>query len=54
MTGLETALSVVQETMVDTGRMTWADVARVLSTTRPGSAGSPTRAARSRSASPPT
>ena len=31
MTGLETALSVVQETMVDTGRMTWADVARVLS-----------------------
>lgn len=33
MTGLETALSVVQETMVDTGRMTWADVARVLSTT---------------------
>jgi len=32
MTGLETALSVVQETMVDTGRLTWADVARVLST----------------------
>nr|WP_216077817.1 dihydroorotase [Isoptericola sediminis] len=31
MTGLETALSVVQETMVDTGRLTWADVARVLS-----------------------
>ncbi|GEL93502.1 dihydroorotase [Cellulomonas composti] len=31
MTGLETALSVVQETMVDTGRMTWTDVARVLS-----------------------
>ncbi|HEY5554141.1 MAG TPA: amidohydrolase family protein, partial [Cellulomonas sp.] len=31
MTGLETALSVVQEAMVDTGRMTWADVARVLS-----------------------
>ncbi|WP_146901344.1 dihydroorotase [Cellulomonas aerilata] len=31
MTGLETALSVVQETMVETGRMTWADVARVLS-----------------------
>lgn len=31
MTGLETALSVVQQTMVDTGRMTWADVARVLS-----------------------
>ncbi|WP_066588739.1 dihydroorotase [Cellulomonas timonensis] len=33
MTGLETALSVVQEAMVDTGRMTWADVARVLSST---------------------
>ncbi|MBE7700965.1 dihydroorotase [Oerskovia sp. Sa1BUA8] len=31
MTGLETALSVVQQTMVDPGRMTWADVARVLS-----------------------
>lgn len=31
MTGLETALSVVQHTMVDTGRMSWADVARVLS-----------------------
>jgi dihydroorotase len=31
MTGLETALGVVQETMVETGRMTWADVARVLS-----------------------
>ncbi|WP_166847780.1 dihydroorotase [Isoptericola sp. BMS4] len=33
MTGLETALSVVQQTMVDTGRLDWADVARVLSTT---------------------
>lgn len=32
MTGLETALSVMQQTMVDTGRLTWADVARVLST----------------------
>ncbi len=31
MTGLETALPVVIETMVNTGRMTWADVARVLS-----------------------
>jgi dihydroorotase len=31
MTGLETALSIVQQVMVDTGRMTWADVARVLS-----------------------
>ncbi len=31
MTGLETALSVVQATMVDTGRMTWADVAQVMS-----------------------
>jgi len=32
MTGLETALPVVIETMVATGRLTWADVARVLST----------------------
>ncbi|MCL2423178.1 MAG: dihydroorotase [Micrococcales bacterium] len=31
MTGLETALSVVQAAMVDTGAMTWADVARVMS-----------------------
>jgi len=31
MTGLETALSVVQAVMVDTGRLTWADVARVMS-----------------------
>ncbi|MCK9793548.1 dihydroorotase [Isoptericola sp. 4D.3] len=31
MTGLETALSVVQATMVDAGRLTWADVARVMS-----------------------
>jgi dihydroorotase len=33
MTGLETALSVVQEAMVDTGALTWRDVARVLSET---------------------
>ncbi|MDR0944889.1 MAG: dihydroorotase [Bifidobacteriaceae bacterium] len=31
MTGLETALPVVNELMVETGRMTWADVARVMS-----------------------
>lgn len=31
MVGLESALSVVQQTMVDTGLMGWADVARVLS-----------------------
>jgi dihydroorotase len=31
MTGLETALPIVVSTMVATGRMTWADVARVLS-----------------------
>ncbi|BDZ43672.1 hypothetical protein GCM10025865_29710 [Paraoerskovia sediminicola] len=58
MTGLETALSVVQQTMVDTGRMTWADVARVLSTApaRIGriDAGSAPRAAPSRWASPRT
>ncbi len=33
MTGLETAVRVVQHTMVDTGRLTWADVARVMSAT---------------------
>ncbi|MGB3762214.1 MAG: dihydroorotase [Ornithinimicrobium sp.] len=32
MLGLEQALSVVSTTMVATGRMTWADVARVMST----------------------
>ncbi|MPV37987.1 dihydroorotase [Georgenia subflava] len=32
MTGLETALPVVIETMVETGRLSWPDVARVLST----------------------
>lgn len=31
MTGLETALGIVSTTMVVTGRMTWADVARVMS-----------------------
>ena len=31
MIGLETALSVVQETMVDPGRLTWADVAERMS-----------------------
>jgi dihydroorotase len=33
MVGLESALSVVQQTMVDPGLIGWADVARVLSTT---------------------
>ncbi|MEE2523368.1 dihydroorotase [Pseudarthrobacter sp. J75] len=33
MTGLETALSVVQQTMIDTGLMDWAAFARVTSTT---------------------
>lgn len=33
MVGLESALSVVQQTMVDTGLIGWADVARVLSAT---------------------
>lgn len=32
MTGLETALSVVQHSMIETGLMTWADFARVTST----------------------
>lgn len=33
MTGLETALSVVQHTLVDTGAITWRDVARIMSQT---------------------
>ena len=33
MTGLETALSIVQHALVDTGLLTWADVARITSTT---------------------
>jgi dihydroorotase len=33
MTGLETALSVVQHTMVDTGLLDWADFARITSST---------------------
>jgi dihydroorotase len=33
MVGLESALNVVQEAVVDTGQLTWADVARVLSMT---------------------
>ncbi|PQZ93819.1 dihydroorotase [Arthrobacter sp. MYb227] len=33
MTGLETALSVVQHTMIETGLISWADFARVTSTT---------------------
>ncbi|WP_084078255.1 dihydroorotase [Demequina sp. NBRC 110057] len=33
MIGLETALGIVQKTMVDTGRLTWRDVARILSET---------------------
>jgi dihydroorotase len=33
MVGLETALPVVQRTMVDTGLVGWADVARIMSTT---------------------
>ncbi|QAY73921.1 dihydroorotase [Agromyces protaetiae] len=33
MVGLESALAVVQQTMVDTGRFDWADVARVMSAT---------------------
>ena len=32
MLGLETALSIVQQTMVDTGRLTWAEVADRMST----------------------
>lgn len=36
MTGLETALSVVQHTMIETGLMGWADFARVTSTAPAG------------------
>jgi dihydroorotase len=36
MTGLETALSVVQHAMIETGLMTWADFARVTSTAPAG------------------
>lgn len=32
MTGLEQALSIIQKTLVDTGMITWADVARIMST----------------------
>ena len=32
MTGLETALPILIETMVNTGRMDWTDIARVMST----------------------
>lgn len=31
MTGLEQALSIIQKTLVDTGYITWADVARIMS-----------------------
>ncbi len=41
MVGLETALPVVVTTMVETGRMTWADVARAMSTTPAAIAGLP-------------
>lgn len=33
MTGLETALPILIETMIHTGRMTWSDLARVMSST---------------------
>ncbi|MBF4162166.1 dihydroorotase [Nocardioides acrostichi] len=39
MLGLETALSVVASVMVETGRMTWADLARVMSSTPAAIAG---------------
>ena len=55
MLGLETALSIVQQTMVDTGLLDWAGVAERMSVrARRGSAGSPTTAARSRWARRPT
>ena len=55
MLGLETALSVVQEAMVDTGLLDWAGVADRMSVAPGrGSAGSPATAGRSRSARRPT
>ena len=54
MTGLETALSVVQHTMIETGLMGWADFARVTSTAPAAIGRLRTRAARSRPANPPT
>ena len=55
MTGLETALSVVQQAMVDTGLLDWAGVADRMSA-RPARIGrlAATRAGRSRRASPAT
>ena len=55
MLGLETALSVVQQTMVDTGLLDWAGVADRMSA-RPARdrPGRPTTAARSRSGRRPT
>ena len=55
MLGLQTALSVVVETMVATGRLTWREVAERMSVgARRGSAAWPATAARSRWASRPT
>ncbi len=54
MLGLETALSIVQQTMVDTGLLDWAGVAERMSSTPAGSAGSPATGARSRWGSRPT
>ena len=54
MVGLETALSVVQHTMVDTGLLDWAGVADRMSC-RPAAIGRlEGTAGRSRRASPPT
>ena len=54
MLGLETALSVVQQTMVDTGLLTGRTSPTGCPTARRGSAGSPTTAGRSRWARRPT
>lgn len=54
MVGLETALPVVQLTMVDTGLVGWADVARIMSTTPAVIGRVAGQGARSPSASPPS
>ena len=41
MIGLETALGIVQKVMVDTGLLTWRDVARVMSEAPAGIVGLP-------------
>lgn len=54
MVGLETALSVVQQTMVETGLLDWAASPTACPSSPPGSAGPRVTAVPSRQVSPPT